>query len=74
MSKQFIVKCQLSLMTSESTQQVMVYNEDRTVLLQVDCTPDLKAMFGDSVKIFRYAHIRKDKMLSIDDPAPWQEW
>lgn len=72
--KKTIVKCQLSLATTLNTPQVLVYNEKHTIHYQTPCDDNWKKIFGDKFKVFRYAHTRADGVLSIDEPAPWQDW
>lgn len=66
-----IVKVQNSITTTHQTQQILVYDEARTVFQQFPAEGELADM---PLKSFWYAHIDKKKQLVLDRPAPEQEW
>jgi hypothetical protein len=71
----FIVKVQLSLFTSHDVRQVMVYNEDRSILWMGPADEDVGKLMGDAVKRFFYAELVNTEIV-IDDKRPCkdQEW
>jgi hypothetical protein len=69
----FIVKVQVSLDTNLPVQQVLVYNEDRSVLYQGDITPEIVQHMDGCFKAYFYAHI-DGKLIVLDRLAPVQEW
>jgi len=76
----FIVKVQLPVTTTSAALPVMVYNETRTVQQLFPLTDDLlermtiDERFGPELKMFFWAVIDENKMLHLDEFAPWQEW
>jgi len=73
-SKRFIVKVQISLSTSESTPQALIYDEKRSIYQQFEAFSKLQRKVGAQMKRFFWAHIGKNKMLHLDSYAPEQEW
>lgn len=69
-----IVKVQVSLFTSHTTQRVLTYNEDRSVLLETDINPSIKAKMKGRPKAYFHAHACANKKLSLDAEAESQEW
>jgi hypothetical protein len=69
-----IVKVQVSLFTTESAQQVLVYNEDRSVMYQGDVTQDILDAMGGAPRRYFFAVINDDNTIGIEDPAPEQTW
>ena len=74
----FIIKIQISITTTASMRQALVYNEDRTVMEQFDAPKDLIRRVGNRMlhgpKRFFWAHIDERKILIIDENAPDQSW
>jgi len=69
--KKFIVKVQLAIMGDDD---VLIYNEDKTVMEQFPRPRGLKTMMKGKIKQFFYAYTDKNKMLVLDRLAPWQDW
>ena len=70
--KQFIVKIQISLFSSEGMAQILVYNKDKTKRHQGDIREDFKNIMKRENKKFFYATI-KNKNFVIGEEAPWQD-
>jgi hypothetical protein len=75
----FIVKVQASLFTTESEQQVVIYNEDRTIQYQcpaADCLDMVAVLDPDVPKAFFWTTIDEEGRLQLDpnDIAEWQNW
>lgn len=74
LNKKFVVKVQISIMTSEEMPQILIYNDDRTVEYMGDASQDMIEIMGGEVKKFYYAHLDERHQINIDGPAPYQEW
>lgn len=70
--KRYIVKVQLPL--AGYMGDVLIYNEDQSILEQFPIPKGLKKMMNGEKKQFFYAHTDKNKMLVLDEIAPWQDW
>lgn len=71
-----IVKVQLSLSTTESSRQVLIYNEDHSVVYRGDAPRKLVRIMGQRPKAFFYAEI-DGKNIDLDTRSarpPWQKW
>ncbi len=68
-----IVKVQMSLFTTASCPQVLIYNEDRTVMWQGDAPKGLKKLMKGEPKKFFYA-TTKNKNIILGEEAEWQDW
>lgn len=68
-----IVKMQRSLATTADTQQVLIYNEARTVMLEQDITPELTKWFGEKDKVYAKARFKNGR-LTILNPVRAQAW
>ena len=67
----FIVKVQVSI--GGNAPATLIYSENKNIWLET--VRELgEALLGDKTKGFFYAHLTRDKKLSIDNKAPWQEW
>jgi len=77
--ERFIVKVQASLFSTESEQQVIIYNENRSITYQCpasDC-PDMVAVLDPGhPKAFFWTTIDEEGRLHLDpdDTAEWQDW
>jgi len=71
--KRFIVKVQRSLYASANAAQCLIYNEDRSLLVQFPLDPELRRAMGKEHKQFWYAY-RRGTELHLDGLAPEQEW
>jgi hypothetical protein len=77
--ERFIVKVQASLFSTESEQQVIIYNESRSITYQCpasDCPDMVAALDPDMPKAFFWTTIDKAGRLQLNphDTAEWQEW
>ncbi len=78
--RDFIVKVQIPLVTSEPNPMCLVYNEDRSVMDQFPISRSLRSLLRGQLKSFWHAHLIPDPkkkgafLVSIDRRAPWQEW
>jgi len=68
-----IVKVQISLSHTKDFTQMLVYNEDKSILYEGDLTRRVEKLMGDSVKRFFYAKLKGTEVV-LDRKAPWQEW
>lgn len=69
-----IVKVQRSIVTSCDKPQVVIYNEDRSILHQQDMPKAIKRLFKrEEFKFYAHATFR-DGQLAINRRARWQEW
>jgi len=69
-----IVKVQLPISwTPEEKPMALVYNEDGSIYVQIDITPELRAEMNGSVKQFFEADC-DGKTIRFKAPAPWQDW
>lgn len=71
--EKFIVKVQLPLYSNRPNPKALVYNEDRSVMLEVVITHQVGLVMGSLYKRFMWAHMDGSN-LWIGDEAPWQEW
>lgn len=69
-----VIKMQLSLETNLDAQQVLVYNEDRSIMYQQAVIPEILEIMKGRPKAYFYARMAPDKMLDILEEAPEQEW
>lgn len=65
--KQYVVKIQVSVITSANTPQVLIYNQDRSITTTMGINEEIEsAMKGRSVAFFN-AHIDANNLLILDD-------
>lgn len=67
-----IVKMQ-RLSTSAANQQVLIYNEPKTVMIEQDLTPDVAKWFGNQDKVYAKASYKKGR-LTIHGLVKAQPW
>lgn len=78
--KEFIVKVQLPLFSSDGNAGVLVYNEDQSILQELPIrsvreVKELKRQMDGESKGYFWARIEDDgKGLILTRPAPWQQW
>lgn len=65
-----IVKVQASLATSESVQQVLVYDESRRIYDERDMSKAVRKFMRGKPKLYAYAHITDEGQVSFDGYAP----
>jgi len=75
----FIVKVQASLFTTDTEQQVVIYNESRSVMYQCpasDCPTLVAALDSDQPKGFFWTSLDEAGRLQLDpdNTAEWQDW
>lgn len=68
-----IVKVQASLVTTEDSQQILIYNKDKSAFWQGPATSELLTIMNGRPKAFFSARIVKKKIM-IDSEAKWQNW
>lgn len=68
-----IYKLQWPITSSDPNPMVLAYTEKRDIELLMPCTPELRELFGDYPKIFRYC-ILENLRLKILEAAPDQDW
>lgn len=68
-----IVKMQRSLTTNAANQQVLIYNEPKTVMIEQDLTPDVAKWFGNQDKVYAKASHKKGR-LTIHGLVKAQPW
>jgi hypothetical protein len=70
-----IVKVQISISTSLSEHQGLVYNKDHTVWAIFSPIPlDVVMLMGGELKKFFHAELNGDGLLTLDAEADWQDW
>lgn len=69
--KNFIVKMQLSQFPYH--ENVLVYNEDRSVEYESPATEEIIDMMDGEEKAFFNAKVENQEIV-IGDLAPWQDW
>lgn len=74
MSEKLIVKVQRSLMSSDGSDTILIYDEDENVSAEFEATDEILKMLDGQPKAFFYAHLDKDGGLVLDGKAPWQGW
>lgn len=68
-----IVKIQKSLVTTAGNQQVLIYNEPKTVVTEQNITPELSKWLGDRDKVYAKASLKKGHLtiLGLVKAQPW---
>lgn len=82
MSRKIVFKLQRSIETSEDLEQVLIYNEDRSIEGQMTLTEDVLALFPDEPiegigvphKIFVKGTINRKGVVDIKSVADHQDW
>jgi hypothetical protein len=59
-----LFKIQRSITTSHEREQMLVYNNDRSIVFQSILTPDIARLMGTEPKIFAYGTL-KDGIITI---------
>jgi hypothetical protein len=60
-----IVKIQKSIHTTSENQQALIYNEDRSVLLEVDLTKHIENLLNGDLKAYFNATVDNDGLMTI---------
>ena len=68
-----IVKMQRSLTTTADSQQVLIYNEARTIRVEQSITPELAKWFGTKNKVYAKASC-KGGIVAIQNLVRAQAW
>lgn len=76
--KEFIIKAQIPLFSSDGSSHVLVYNEDRSIMAELPLrsmkeAKEFKRLMDDEAKGYFYA-VKDGKGIIITRPAPWQNW
>jgi len=69
-----IINVQVSLYTTEPEQQVIAYNEDRTLSWKGPATREIMKIMGGDAKAFFPACLSPDFKFVIGQRAEWQDW
>jgi hypothetical protein len=71
-----IFKVQKSIVTTKEHAQVLIYNEDRSIMGQFNLTDEVDKLFNeDEYKIFVYGEVVEGELIvNTHDRAPWQDW
>lgn len=68
-----IIKVQMSLMTSESNQQLLVYNKDRSIYMQGDAGKDIAEVMAGRPKVFFEATLTNG-LIEVGKEVPDPGW
>ena len=69
-----ICKLQRPLWTTEAKPKILAYNEDRSLFMEINMTPELiDNVFGDEFKVFKECEL-KGETLEIGATVAWQDW
>lgn len=69
-----IVKVQIPLMTNGVEPTALIYNKDRSIIVQIPISDEILSMFQPGqYKIYVFAEL-KDTLLHLGDNAPEQNW
>lgn len=69
-----IIKIQRSLNTAEDAGSVLIYNKQRTVLMEKPLTSRYQHLLGQNLKGYFKASIDSNGHLHIQKPVADQEW
>jgi len=70
-----IVKVQVSLFTTESEPQVLIYNKNLSHSYQGPVSEDIIEIMKGEPKKFFYAKLpKKPGQIELLNEAPWQDW
>ena len=72
--RRLLLKVQLSITTDEPVRQVYVYNQDHSVEWMGNASRSTVRFMADKLKRYAFAHLTKDKKISLDGYAPEQDW
>jgi len=68
-----IVKVQLSLFGSEPAPQMLIYNEDRSIVYEAEATPEILACMDGAAKKYFTAELVGTEIL-LGDETETQNW
>jgi hypothetical protein len=70
-----IFKLQRSIVTTEPDTQVLIYNEDRSYMGQLQMTPEVADLFPQyGSKIYIHGDIDEDGVIEFLNQAEQQDW
>jgi len=73
--KSLIVKVQVSLYSSDCESMALIYNEDKSMLLEIPVDDDLVKLMDGEMKAFFYGKLDNNNGFTLTDKsAPWQDW
>lgn len=64
-----IFKVQQSLVTSEGQPQMLIYNEDRSVIIQEPISDEVAKFMGDKLKVYVEGRVWEDNII-LDRVVP----
>lgn len=73
MSPDLILKLQVSQYTTQATRRILIYNKERTFLVEREITPQELALMGDKPKKYFRARM-EGKVLRVLDRVEDQDW
>lgn len=71
--ERIIVKVQLPIAGNGHLDDVMVYNENKTIMMITPAPRGMRRRMRGELKAYFYAHVEKGWVV-IDEKAPWQDW
>lgn len=71
--KREIFKVQLSLMTGAPERQCLIYNKDRSVMVQGPADVEIELAMQGCWKLYFYGHVENEDVI-LEAIAPEQEW
>jgi len=69
----FIVKVQLSQVSSDDIKHILIYNENRDIYYQTAATPEFIKLMKGQPKQFFWAQVVNGQ-INIHQKADWQNW
>ena len=75
-----IFKVQRSLFDSEGGDEILIYNEDKSIFHQQEVDDTNREAFDnifsqlDEPKLFMTGYVNEDKMIVLEEQAEWQDW
>lgn len=73
-NRRLLVKVQLSVYAGERVQQVLIYNQDKSTRWMGNASRATMRFMAGASRRFAYAHLTKDRKISLDGYAPEQDW
>jgi hypothetical protein len=71
--RHFIVKVQRALAGNRGD-RVLIYDEERSIQWEGDCTSDIAKLLDGAAKMFVHATVERGGKLMLGERAPWQDW
>lgn len=68
-----IVKVQVAIDGDGAGSEMLVYNEDQSIMFQAPMSADIVSIMGDAKKKYFHALLKNSELI-IGDEAPEQDW